>query len=89
MYKVPQLKSIDEAQLLVEELVSKVNEASAELEHAKDFSRKNAEVIEKLAASAQEIGQAVKMIKNIAGQTNMLALNAAIEAAGAGEAGKG
>ncbi|HIJ83660.1 MAG TPA: chemotaxis protein, partial [Magnetococcales bacterium] len=51
--------------------------------------RKNAEVIEKLAASAQEIGQAVKMIKNIAGQTNMLALNAAIEAAGAGEAGKG
>ncbi len=89
MYKIPQVKSIDEAQLLIEELVSKVNEASAELEHAKAFSRKNAQVIEKLAASAQEIGQAVKMIKNIAGQTNMLALNAAIEAAGAGEAGKG
>jgi len=89
MYRVPQLKSIDEAQLLVEELVGKVNEASAELELAKDYSRKNATVIEKLAASALEIGQAVKMIKNIAGQTNMLALNAAIEAAGAGEAGKG
>lgn len=89
MISIPQLQSLDEAQLLVEELVGKVDEASGELLTASEFSHKNMEVIEKLAAAALEIGKAVKMIKNIAGQTNMLALNAAIEAAGAGEAGKG
>ncbi|MBF0191228.1 MAG: hypothetical protein HQL99_08880 [Magnetococcales bacterium] len=89
MNKIPKLQSLDEAQLLVEELYEKVQDATEELRRADGFSRNNAQVIEKLAISAQEIGQAVKMIKNIAGQTNMLALNAAIEAAGAGEAGKG
>lgn len=89
MISIPQLHSIDEAQQLVEELVGKVDEASADLSTASEFSHKNTEVIKKLAAAALEIGKAVKMIKNIAGQTNMLALNAAIEAAGAGEAGKG
>ncbi|MBF0453197.1 MAG: hypothetical protein HQL72_00090 [Magnetococcales bacterium] len=89
MISIPQLQSLDEAQLLVEELVGKVDEASADLNTASEFSHKNTQVIEKLAAAALEIGKAVKMIKNIAGQTNMLALNAAIEAAGAGEAGKG
>ncbi|MBF0131312.1 MAG: methyl-accepting chemotaxis protein [Magnetococcales bacterium] len=47
------------------------------------------EVMEHLELSAQEIGQVVELINNIAEQTNMLALNASIEAAGAGDAGKG
>ncbi len=47
------------------------------------------EVMENLEMSAQEIGQVVELINNIAEQTNMLALNASIEAAGAGDAGKG
>ncbi len=46
-------------------------------------------VIEKLGASAQQIGSVVDVIRNIADQTNLLALNATIEAASAGEAGKG
>lgn len=83
------LQSIEEAQHLFEELFDKVNDTRAELVRSIEFSHKNGEIIDKLTSATKEIGQAVKMIKNIAGQTNMLALNAAIEAAGAGEAGKG
>ena len=42
-----------------------------------------------LARAAQEIGDVVKLIQQVAGQTNLLALNATIEAARAGEAGRG
>jgi methyl-accepting chemotaxis protein len=45
--------------------------------------------IEALAAAAQKIGDVVKLIRDIAGQTSLLALNATIEAARAGEAGRG
>jgi len=42
-----------------------------------------------IAGSAQEIGQIIGVIDEIAFQTNLLALNASIEAARAGEAGRG
>ncbi|PIE68913.1 MAG: hypothetical protein CSA21_05105 [Deltaproteobacteria bacterium] len=42
-----------------------------------------------LEAKAQEIGNIMGVITDIADQTNLLALNAAIEAARAGEAGRG
>jgi NO-binding membrane sensor protein with MHYT domain/methyl-accepting chemotaxis protein len=42
-----------------------------------------------LAAGAEQIGEVVGLIKQIAAQTNLLALNATIEAARAGDAGKG
>jgi methyl-accepting chemotaxis protein len=42
-----------------------------------------------LGEVTQSIGEAVRIIQEIAGQTNLLALNAAIEAARAGEQGKG
>jgi len=45
--------------------------------------------VDGLAKQAQEVGQILETISNIAGQTNLLALNAAIEAARAGEAGRG
>jgi methyl-accepting chemotaxis protein len=47
------------------------------------------QVIEHLADESKAIGQVLKVIKDIAGQTNLLALNAAIEAARAGEQGRG
>ena len=42
-----------------------------------------------IESSAQEIGQIIGVIDEIAFQTNLLALNAGVEAARAGEAGKG
>ena len=42
-----------------------------------------------LGKHAQQIGEILELIDDIAGQTNLLALNAAIEAARAGEAGQG
>lgn len=43
----------------------------------------------RLSHAADRIGDVVRVISSIAGQTNMLALNATIEAARAGEAGRG
>jgi methyl-accepting chemotaxis protein len=47
------------------------------------------EVMHGLNKSAEDIGNVVKLIDDIAGQVNLLALNATIEAARAGEAGRG
>jgi len=46
-------------------------------------------LIDGISQSAAKIGDASKLITDIASQTNLLALNAAIEAARAGEAGRG
>lgn len=49
----------------------------------------SAQTIEELGQQSHEIGKILKVIRDIADQTNLLALNAAIEAARAGEQGRG
>ena len=54
-----------------------------------DEIENSAEVVNELSNASAEITGVLKVIQNIAEQTNLLALNAAIEAARAGEHGRG
>lgn len=66
--------------------VSKMVSSMQALTQATDQAR---ESINELERSAQEINRVLKVLKEIATQTNMLALNASIEAAQAGAYGRG
>lgn len=79
-----------------DELSISIAEINRQLTHTSDIVRlatkeaqsSDSEIAE-LASGAQKIGDVVKLIRDIAEQTNLLALNATIEAARAGEAGRG
>lgn len=59
------------------------------MKHIVDSMQQLAEVVENVGVSTKEINEIIKMIGDIAAQTNLLSLNASIEAARAGEAGRG
>ena len=66
-----------------------VNETIQGMQRIAAVVRESADSIQKLATSADQIGEIIGVIDDIADQTNLLALNAAIEAARAGEQGRG
>jgi methyl-accepting chemotaxis protein len=79
-----------------EELVASAGEIGRQTERSSEIAARAAaragetdKQIQGLAEAAQKVGDVVKLITDIAEQTNLLALNATIEAARAGEAGKG
>ncbi|MBL8643962.1 MAG: HAMP domain-containing protein, partial [Rhodospirillaceae bacterium] len=73
----------------IKEIGSQVTQASKITGLAVDDANKAKDMVRGLDTAAQKIGQVVRLITDIAEQTNLLALNATIEAARAGEAGKG
>lgn len=72
----------DRGQLVVNSAVKGIQEISQTVSES-------ATMIKSLGHRSDQIWQIVKVIKEIADQTNLLALNAAIEAARAGEQGRG
>lgn len=73
----------------IREVAEQSSQSAAVADRAKAQSDEAQTQIVGLSEAAQEIGQVIAMITDIANQTNLLALNATIEAARAGEAGKG
>jgi len=67
-------------------LAEETSRGMEEIVEASTITGKN---IDSLAEKATAIGEIIKVIDDIADQTNLLALNAAIEAARAGEQGRG
>lgn len=75
-------ENTQEADLLARNVKNSVDNSIVE-------SEKMVKAMEKLEKSNEEIAKIIKLIDEIAFQTNILALNAAVEAARAGDAGRG
>ena len=81
--------AMDQMSESVREISTNTAEAARMTSKAVEVSSLTQTRMEKLDASATDIGNVISVITSIAAQTDLLALNATIEAARVGEAGKG
>lgn len=88
--------TLEESASMLHQTTQNTKEADVLAKQAKDFADKGdtemhvmLELMEELKRSSGEISKIIKVIDEIAFQTNILSLNAAVEAARAGDAGKG
>ncbi len=82
-------RAMDQMSASVREISDSTSDAARMTAKAVEVSGLTKVRMEKLDASATDIGNVVNVITSIAEQTDLLALNATIEAARVGEAGKG
>ncbi|MDR0986222.1 MAG: methyl-accepting chemotaxis protein [Ruminococcus sp.] len=98
-----QAATVEELSASIQDVAEKTKanaERAMDASHLSDAIKGNAETgskqmsemtsaVNEINAASQDISKVIKVIDDIAFQTNILALNAAVEAARAGEAGKG
>jgi len=88
--------TLEESESMVHQTTQNTKEADSLAKTSKEMANKGnfemqtmLESMEELKRSSSEISKIIKVIDEIAFQTNILSLNAAVEAARAGDAGKG
>jgi methyl-accepting chemotaxis protein len=88
--------NVREIAAAADELAVSVNEIDRQVAHSNAITTKAVseaartnDAVKELDEAGRRIGDVIKLITDIAGETNLLALNATIEAARAGEAGRG
>lgn len=98
-----QASSVEELAATISEVARQVKRSAEDSERANTLTKEAAEIMygsvegmtqaqaamNEIHNTSQDIGKVIKVIEDIAFQTNILALNAAVEAARAGTAGKG
>lgn len=98
-----QASAIEQITASIDDVADRTKENAAQANSAAEFMKKTKEEVEKgnkemedmviamedINQSSECISKIIKVIDDIAFQTNILALNAAVEAARAGDAGKG